>query len=49
MDEIKAAYQSKTFERVRTGITGLDEILNGGLPKGRPTCYAVDRVAARPY
>ena len=37
MDEIKAAFQSTTFERVRTGITGLDEILNGGLPKGRPT------------
>jgi circadian clock protein KaiC len=25
------------LEKARTGITGLDEITNGGLPKGRPT------------
>jgi circadian clock protein KaiC len=25
------------IEKVATGVTGLDEILNGGLPKGRPT------------
>src|SRR5512143_3854830 len=29
--------QSVTLEHVPTGIKGLDEILNGGLPKGRPT------------
>src|SRR5512142_2047544 len=33
--------KSKTFltqlEKSPTGITGLDEITNGGLPKGRPT------------
>ena len=28
---------SKTIEKVPTGITGLDEITEGGLPKGRPT------------
>ena len=28
---------SKTIEKVPTGITGLDEITGGGLPKGRPT------------
>src|SRR6201996_9460893 len=28
---------SKTVEKVPTGITGLDEITEGGLPKGRPT------------
>lgn len=26
-----------TLEHIPTGISGLDEILNGGLPKGRPT------------
>jgi circadian clock protein KaiC len=26
--------------KVATGVTGLDEILNGGLPKGRPTLVA---------
>jgi circadian clock protein KaiC len=26
-----------TLEKSRTGITGLDEVTNGGLPKGRPT------------
>ena len=25
------------LKKTITGITGLDEILNGGLPKGRPT------------
>src|SRR6201989_353205 len=29
--------ESKTVEKVPTGITGLDEITEGGLPKGRPT------------
>lgn len=28
---------SEPLEQVPTGIKGLDEILNGGLPKGRPT------------
>lgn len=28
---------SKTIEKVPTGITGLDEITEGGLPQGRPT------------
>jgi circadian clock protein KaiC len=27
----------KMLQRIPTGIKGLDEILNGGLPKGRPT------------
>ena len=27
----------KSLEKTITGITGLDEILHGGLPKGRPT------------
>ncbi len=29
--------KSEELERVPTGIKGLDEVLNGGLPKGRPT------------
>ncbi len=29
--------QSVALEKAPTGIKGLDEILNGGLPKGRPT------------
>jgi circadian clock protein KaiC len=37
MDESKVFSQSMALERVPTGIKGLDEILNGGLPKGRPT------------
>src|SRR5512147_1078944 len=32
----KASAQS-AFEKVATGIQGLDEITGGGLPKGRPT------------
>jgi circadian clock protein KaiC len=28
---------SKNLEKTLTGITGLDEVTNGGLPKGRPT------------
>ena len=29
--------QNNTLEHIPTGISGLDEILNGGLPKSRPT------------
>jgi circadian clock protein KaiC len=33
----KKQIPSKPLPKSRTGIHGLDEILNGGLPKGRPT------------
>jgi len=33
----KEARLLKGLQKVRTGIAGLDEVTNGGLPKGRPT------------
>jgi circadian clock protein KaiC len=41
MDMAQAKGKSKSFvarlEKSSTGMKGLDEITNGGLPKGRPT------------
>ncbi|MBP7528897.1 MAG: circadian clock protein KaiC [Syntrophorhabdaceae bacterium] len=36
----KAASHTLQLEKCPTGITGLDEITNGGLPRGRPTLVA---------
>src|ERR1700760_1761261 len=33
----KKPLESKSIEKVPTGIGGLDEITEGGLPQGRPT------------
>jgi KaiC/GvpD/RAD55 family RecA-like ATPase len=30
----------KVLQKVKTGIIGLDEITEGGLPQGRPTLIA---------
>src|ERR1700742_1975416 len=35
--EIKNTPHDKLLQKTPTGITGLDEITSGGLPKGRPT------------
>lgn len=35
--EIKNVLQKKILQKTPTGISGLDEITDGGLPKGRPT------------
>src|ERR1700753_950397 len=35
--EVKNIPQNKLLQKTPTGITGLDEITAGGLPKGRPT------------
>src|ERR1700742_4063964 len=35
--EIKNTPHDKLLQKTPTGITGLDEITGGGLPKGRPT------------
>ena len=37
MTMIKAKHDVDVLEKCPTGIRGLDEITNGGLPKGRPT------------
>jgi circadian clock protein KaiC len=37
MNETNSVTLSPALEKVPTGIEGLDEILGGGLPKGRPT------------
>lgn len=36
----KTAWQTLQLQKCPTGITGLDEITRGGLPKGRPTLLA---------
>ncbi len=33
--------------KIPSGISGLDEITGGGLPKGRPRWFAAPRAAAR--
>jgi circadian clock protein KaiC len=35
--EVKNVLQKKILQKTPTGISGLDEITGGGLPKGRPT------------
>jgi circadian clock protein KaiC len=35
--EIKSPLKNKLLQKTPTGISGLDEITGGGLPKGRPT------------
>lgn len=37
MDTLPAELQSKTLKKALSGIQGLDEITEGGLPQGRPT------------
>jgi circadian clock protein KaiC len=37
MTMVKKKYEAVVLEKCPTGITGLDEITKGGLPKGRPT------------
>jgi circadian clock protein KaiC len=37
MPQKKQEFRSRSIEKVRSGIRGLDEITAGGLPKGRPT------------
>ncbi len=36
----QASSDSRALEKALTGVRGLDEITNGGLPKGRPTLVA---------
>ena len=40
MAETPITMDSEALEKAPTGIKGLDEITNGGLPKGRPTLIA---------
>jgi circadian clock protein KaiC len=42
MADASAATNSERLEKSSTGIKGLDEITDGGLPKGRPTLVAGD-------
>src|ERR1043166_7683233 len=35
--EIKKGKRPQLLEKISSGISGLDEITEGGLPKGRPT------------
>src|SRR5258708_10897549 len=37
-----ASANRKRLEKARTGIAGFDEVTNGGVPKGRPTMFAVE-------
>ncbi|MDZ7767309.1 MAG: hypothetical protein U5K00_23315 [Melioribacteraceae bacterium] len=37
MNKNKTKFQRKTLAKAPTNIQGLDEITEGGLPKGRPT------------
>jgi circadian clock protein KaiC len=34
---VKAKHAADAIEKCPSGISGLDEITKGGLPKGRPT------------
>ena len=41
--DMKSDLNKITLEKCSSGIQGLDEITEGGLPKGRPTliCHAI--------
>ena len=49
MKPSKKKPENQRIQKALSGIAGLDEITEGGLPKGRPTLICGDAGSGKPY